>query len=348
MLLQSNNYNIEMNLDEFIGENIDLILDNSEEFIYNNISKKTKNEKNKKKNVSFNLNNCDNDKIYNNFDNSNNSDNFDNSNNSDNFDDSSELNDCDDYDDYDDDYDDFGFEYTNKHNDIANFDDFDKSYFEYDKMTNEDDCVDDVVDELYQNMYETKYDKIEILDIFKNIPNINSDITSTNNSTIESNTQHISEKFNKNVDLNIDSNKNIDLNEFENDNGYYSISLINIFIKYYNNKFDKTEHFFSGISNNEKDTSYQMELFYDALTEYKNIKKNFELDDNKCMKLIFEDIDLNSTKISDLFSKCENQIYMLDLGITRFLSPSLLICLNYIYENKIDDFQWNIYNLKNI
>lgn len=30
----------------------------------------------------------------------------------------------------------------------------------------------------------------------------------------------------------------------ENDNGYYFFNLMNIFVKYYNNKYDKVEHFF--------------------------------------------------------------------------------------------------------
>ena len=60
------------------------------------------------------------------------------------------------------------------------------------------------------------------------------------------------------------------------------------------------------------------------------------------------DIDTDTDKILELFSKSENQIYMLDLGIKRYVSPSLLICLNYIYENQINENYWDIYNLRNV
>jgi hypothetical protein len=55
------------------------------------------------------------------------------------------------------------------------------------------------------------------------------------------------------------------------DEGYYYINLINIFVKYYNEKFDKKENFFSGI-NNEKDTSTLMEMFFECIIKTKNQK----------------------------------------------------------------------------
>ena len=149
------------------------------------------------------------------------------------------------------------------------------------------------------------------------------------------------------------------------------------FIKH-NNKFDKIENFFSGIKDNDNDnnnndngTTSQMELFFDAIIEYKSVKKSYGLDDDACMRLIYLDsnsindheqtiinnntnlnniVDLNNDtdKILELFSKEENQIYMLDLGIKRYISPSLLICLNYIYEKKLDGEYWNIYILRNV
>ena len=216
-------------------------------------------------------------------------------------------------------------------------------------------------------MYETKIDKVDIIDMFKNLKKTD----------LEKIDYNEFKNINGNININ-DTKINKDEDDFEDDDGYYFINLINIFMKYYNNKFDKIENFFSGIKDNDNDnndndngTTSQMELFFDAIIEYKSVKKSYGLDDDACMRLIYLDsnsindheqtiinnntnlnniVDLNNDtdKILELFSKEENQIYMLDLGIKRYISPSLLICLNYIYEKKLDGEYWNIYVLRNV
>jgi hypothetical protein len=198
------------------------------------------------------------------------------------------------------------------------------------KELNEDDYTDDIIGELYQNMYETNINKIDITELFKNIKQ--DDLNFINNNNDNENIQNI----------NISDN----LNEFKNDDGYYYFNLINIFMKYYNKKYDKNEHFFSEIKNLEKDTSNQMELFFDTVIEFKMLKETFKLDNEKCLEMIYKDCE--SEKILEFFSKWENQIYMFEFNDNKLISPSLLVCLNYIYQNNLIDSDWNIYNLRNI
>ena len=118
----------------------------------------------------------------------------------------------------------------------------------------EDEYSEDIISELYQNMYESSNInsniKTNVIDIFKNIKQndlqkLDCDIFISNNTKINNNE-----------------------NEFLNDDGYYFFHLINIFTKYFNNKFNKNEHFFSDIKNLNSDTSNQMELFFDSIIEF--------------------------------------------------------------------------------
>jgi len=208
-------------------------------------------------------------------------------------------------------------------NNLNNSDNLDNNEL-YEKEPNEDDYNNDIIGELYQNMYERKLNKNNNLEFdINNFEEINNYYDKTNN---------VNEpKF-----------------EFEFDDGYYFFNLINIFMKYYNKKYDKNETFFSNIKDNEKGTSYQMELFYDIIIEYKIIKEKEKLDNEKCMNMIYIDSNENSEKILELFSKSENQIYMLEIKENKYISSSLIVCLNYIYENNLIDSEWNIYNLRNI
>lgn len=340
-----------MDLDKFIGDNIDDILDNPDDYIFDNVTNRKPFQNNKKK-VSFNYDpTYDLELTQNNQQTSN-------------------ISEYDyyekyyDIDIYNEDYDDFGYVYKKNNSDS----DSDTNFIEEPisiidtnpklnkdiNEPNEDDYSQDIIGDLYQDLYQNKNQKTDIFEMFKKI---------TGDKTKLSQSEQIAQLIEldkiSQITQNTSDNFNND-NDIENDDGYYFINLINIFTKYYNNKFDRVENFFSGIKNNDKDTSYQMELFFDAIVEYKTVKKSFDLDDKKCMEMIYLDdniyetsntnspIELPNNKILDLFSKWENQIYMLDLGNKRYISPSLLICLNYLFENKIDDNYWDIYNLKNV
>jgi len=204
-------------------------------------------------------------------------------------------------------YDDDSYLESDSDNIDENVNNNNDSYFE----SNEDDYTEDNIGELYQNMYE--------------------------------NTLYKKENIELNNDIDIDNNNDYELDK---DEGYYYFNLINIFIKYYNNKFDKKENFFSDINNIEKDTSNQMELFFDALFEYKILKEKLKLDDLELMKNLYSKDD--SEKISKLFETWEYQIYIMEINNKKFISPSLIICFNYIYENNFIDLSWNIFNLKNL
>ena len=190
---------------------------------------------------------------------------------------------------------------------------------------NEDDCQDDITSELYQSMYENKFNS----DKSKQKVNFNLD----NNNIFEFD--------------NIDDNDKNNLIDLDIELGYY-LNLINIFMLYYNEKFEKSENFFSGVHNVDMDTSNQMELFFEAIVEYSTIKKNLDLNDSKMMEQIFS--KEKTKEILNLFENSSNQIYSLEFGFNdnKLISSSLLVCLNYIYENKLIDSDWNIYNLRNI
>ena len=180
---------------------------------------------------------------------------------------------------------------------------------------------------------------------FQNDNNLNENEDDDTQDIIGDLYQNMYEK-NNNTELN-NSTKNDDDGEHDNDNGFYYYNLINIFIKYYNNKFDKIENFFVGVKDINKDTSNQMELFFDAIIEYKIVKEKLNLDDFETMKIIYNNT-IDSEKILELFDKCSGQIYSLEYNDTKYISPSLVICLNYIYENKISDEYWDIYTMRNI
>ena len=181
-----------------------------------------------------------------------------------------------------------------------------------DDNINEDDCEDDVLDELYEKMYELSQPKTNIKELFPN------------------------------QQTNIQNSTNTDL--IENDDGYYFFNLMNIFIKYYNNKYDKVEHFFSNINNVDKDTTSQMELFFDAILEYKMMVEKMGLNNGEAMEQLYKESE--PEKISAMFEKWNSQIYMFELDELKLFSPSLIVCFNYVYEKNILNSDWNIYNLR--
>ena len=56
---------------------------------------------------------------------------------------------------------------------------------------------------------------------------------------------------------------------------------MNIFIKYYNNKFDKVKHFFLNVKDLDKETTYQMEMFFDLIIEFKIFYECMKLSSNE-------------------------------------------------------------------
>lgn len=198
---------------------------------------------------------------------------------------------------------------------------------------NEDDYQDDITSELYQNMYENKKVNFNL----------------ENNNIFE---------FDNTNDYDDD---NTNLKDLDIELGYY-LNLINVFMLYYNDKFEKSENFFSGVKNIDTDTSNPMELFFEAIIEFKNLKnklsKDIELNDkndviledeeslnNITMKFIFN--EKQEEKIKYLFDLWEEQIYCLNISTEKLFSPSLIVCLNYIQTNNLEFGTYNIFNLKN-
>ena len=110
--------------------------------------------------------------------------------------------------------------------------------------------------------------------------------------------------------------------------GYY-FNLLNIFIKYYNDKYNKNENFFTNIKDIDKDTTPQMELFYEMIIEYNLID---ELDNDS--KWVKEDDDVHKLIKNPKYQ----QVYCLELPNKECIyAPSLLICLNYLIEHNNSD-----------
>jgi hypothetical protein len=205
------------------------------------------------------------------------------------------------------------WEQNNKNNLLNNDNDNDNNI-------NEDDCEDDVMDELYEKMYELSQSKTNVNELFQNFDKSKQHIDTTNTTGI--------------------TNTNL----IENDDGYYFFNLMNIFVKYYNNKYDKVEHFFSNIGNIEKDTTSQMELFFDAILEFKMMVEKMGLNNEEAMEQLYEESEPD--KISAMFEKWNSQIYMFELNELKLFSPSLIVCLNYVFDKNLLNSDWNIYNLR--
>jgi len=129
----------------------------------------------------------------------------------------------------------------------------------------------------------------------------------------------------------------------------HKLNLLNLFLIHYNEKYEKRENYLSNVKNIEKDTSNPMELFFESIIEFKKVKDMLKIeDDEECMDYYVEDSDdVNVDKMIAQFP--EGQLYCLDFYGKRIITPSILICLNYLVNNKQNLFEekrWNIFNLR--
>ena len=139
---------------------------------------------------------------------------------------------------------------------------------------NEDDYQDDIKSELYQNMYERF-------------------LLTHSKEYLESNKTKNTRVSEEESDDELDDQLDKELIK-EKEMEYY-INLMNIFMRYYNEKFEKTDNFFSGIKNTQSDTSEPMELFYEAIIEYNLLKKQISED-------LKEQIDSSDTDVINEFA----------------------------------------------
>jgi hypothetical protein len=122
----------------------------------------------------------------------------------------------------------------------------------------------------------------------------------------------------------------------------YYFKLINIYMNFYNNKYNKNENLFSNIEDKYKDTNYALELFFEAIMEFKNLKEKLNIDE---IDLLDKYYDNDSEEIVNLMNSYE-QVYCLEINEDnkKIITISLIICLNYVLVNKIE--KWNIFMLK--
>jgi len=131
------------------------------------------------------------------------------------------------------------------------------------------------------------------------------------------------------------------INEDPEDPEYY-FKFINTYMKYYNNKYNKNENLFSNITDKDKDTNSALELFFEAIMEFKDLKEKLDIEQ---IDLLDKYYDSDSKEIINLMNSYE-QVYCLEINEDnkKIITISLIICLNYILVNKIE--KWNIFMLK--
>jgi len=135
-------------------------------------------------------------------------------------------------------------------------------------------------------------------------------------------------------------NQNKEEEKNKEDPEYY-FKLINTFMKYYNNKYNKNENLFSNIEDKYKDTNSALELFFEAIMEFKDLKEKLNVDENDLLDKYY---DSDSEEIVNLMNSYK-QVYCLEINEgKKIITISLIICLNYILVNKIE--KWNIFMLK--
>jgi hypothetical protein len=137
-------------------------------------------------------------------------------------------------------------------------------------------------------------------------------------------------------------NEKQDLKENNIEDSEYYFKLINIFMKYYNNKYNKNENLFSNIDDKHKDTNCSLELFFEAIMEFKDLKEKLNIDE---IDLLDKYYDSDSKEIVNLMNSYD-QVYCLEINNDnqKIITISLIICLNYVLINKIE--KWNIFLLK--
>ena len=159
-----------------------------------------------------------------------------------------------------------------------------------------------------------------------------------------------------------------DLEDLEDPEYYFK--FINTYMKYYNDKYNKNENLFSNIADKDKDTNSALELFFEAIMEFKDLKEKLNINDPFSASTSVDENDLldkyynsDSEEIVKLMNSYE-QVYCLEFLETnqdnkkinqdnkkinqdnkKIITISLIICLNYVLVNKIE--KWNIYMLKN-
>ena len=129
------------------------------------------------------------------------------------------------------------------------------------------------------------------------------------------------------------------------DNDYY-FQLLNLYMKYYNEKFNKNENLFYNIKNIESDTNSALELFFEAIIEFKHLKDKLNLDEIDLLDKYYKEND-NDNEIINLMNS-DDQVYCLEIEnnnkLNKIITFSLIICLNYVLVNKINN--WKIFILK--
>jgi hypothetical protein len=158
----------------------------------------------------------------------------------------------------------------------------------------------------------------------------NNDNDENNNDNDENNDKYDSDEETE-EEYEEENKKKEDTFDYEN----FFHTLLNTFMLYFNEKFNKKETFFSNINNN---TNPQMELFYESIFNFTKYKDKNNLDSEEILSIIYDKEEYNNKNIE------HDELYCLDIEPKKLYSPFLINCLNYIVKNDIKE--WKIYNLK--
>jgi hypothetical protein len=170
---------------------------------------------------------------------------------------------------------------------------------------------------------------------------------------LKKNNKQTNTNTNTNIEAEAESDSEDNQDEEEKTEEFLT-NMLNIFMIHFNDKYEKKLNFFTGIKDETKDTTNQMELFFEAIIEFKMFKQRIELEkkdeeieDIDCLNYYFK--EENKEKIKNLMNSA-NQVYCLEYKNEKIYTECLIICLNYILINKKDDDiyikDWHIYNLK--
>ena len=146
----------------------------------------------------------------------------------------------------------------------------------------------------------------------------------------------------------------------ENNNSDYIVRLLNMFITYYNLKFNKKDHFFSGVVE-DTDTTHIMEMFYEAMHKFTECEEKLHLTNDELYDYYvkkendtysYTKVSENKINIEELVNT-DNECYLMEITTENskynIITPILLVCFHYLLEHEIElDENIVIFNLHNM
>jgi len=155
------------------------------------------------------------------------------------------------------------------------------------------------------------------------------------NSSENEDTKYYNKEYENNLKAENDLNESPKMTEIFKNEEYFE-KLFLVFMKYYNEKYNKNETIFTGIDD-EKKTNIQMEFMFKAINDFNNMKELLNVDSMELMEYIYK-------KGEYIENMKYEELYCLDMKNLRLYTPLLINALNYVIVNNIEE--WYIFSLK--